>query len=96
MEDAVGSGYFTLIVRLQPEATGGWQIIVDDTQITQTIALRPATFIIRLYRQPGITSVRGTIRLQRSGQEVPIQSNLEQIETFMWTWLLDTNSIAGE
>jgi hypothetical protein len=90
-----GSGYITLIVRLQQDATGGWQVIADDAQTTYVLALCPATFIIRLHRQSGATSVRGTIRLQSGGQEVPLQSNLEQIEALVCAWLIETNRTAG-
>ena len=88
-------GYLTLIVRLRSDVTGRWQLIVDDTQTSHELALHAATFIIRLHRQPGAASVRGTIRHQNSGQEAPLQSNLEQIEALVQAWLLDPNSTAG-
>jgi hypothetical protein len=77
--------YIGLVLRLQPDATGVWQIVIDGTHPLPPIALVPLTLIVRLWRsETGV--LRGSVGLHDSPVLAPIQSNT-QLQELARAWL---------
>lgn len=96
MSDAEGAAtYHLLVVRLQSGEHDHCPLVVDIAGTSTILMLHPATFIVRLYQQPGSAIVRGTIQLHGGEQRIPLQSNLDEMMAFIRAWLLEPNSTAG-
>lgn len=80
METASAGEYIALVVRLQMAADGSWQLYVDGTTKTETIALVPATVIIRLWKSGQRGAMRGTLQVAGDDLVAPFHCNSQLID----------------
>lgn len=67
-----------------------WALVVDGNDGQRTVKLRPAIFVIRLWRADA-GSLRGTVRLHRTGLSAPLQTN-RLLEELIRAWLSDSGA----
>lgn len=77
--------YQSLIVRIANTATGS-QLVIDSDETQQRVALPPAIFVVRLWRDSGTLTLRGYINLHGSDIHAAIQSNAD-LERLIKVWL---------
>jgi hypothetical protein len=91
-DDETAGAYLALVIRLEPDQHGQWQISVDGTTVIPPRSLPPTTLIVRLWRTPEAELLRGTIRLGTDDSPwAPIQSNA-QLEALVRAWLGDAGA----
>lgn len=86
MEAEPTGTYSALVVRIEPTGNGTWFVYVDGTGDERVFALRPATFVVRLWRTTTTGTLRGSIQLHGSERTAPLQTN-EQLTTLLHAWL---------
>lgn len=94
MDTAAPGEYIALVVHLQADRDGTWQLSVDGTTTVEALPLKPLALVIRLWRTTDTGILRGNIRLFENNQWVPIQSNT-QLEQLIRAWLLPGGAAAA-
>ena len=78
--------YVTLVLACEPSADGRWSLAIEGMKSRQANGSGPETLVIRLWRIPETTLLRGTVHLQGDEQGAAFASNTE-LERLLRGWL---------
>jgi hypothetical protein len=82
-----GGDYLALVIRLQPDRNGQWQVSVDGTTRLTPRPVPPTTLVVRLWRSSERGPLRGTLSLVGDDEpSAPIQTDA-RIEALLRAWL---------
>ena len=87
MTSASDGDYLALVIRLQPDRNGRWQLSVDGTAHLDPRPVPPTTLVVRLWRASAGGPLRGALSLAGDAERwAPIQTDA-RIEELLRSWL---------
>jgi hypothetical protein len=80
--------YVTLVLRCEPTVNGRWSLAIEGFPAPAANTLSPATLVVRLWRIPETSLLRGTVHLQGDEHGAAFASNVD-LERLVRGWLFN-------